>query len=113
MDLERDEGTGDVGVAAEGIRAARTDALVIIVPIAVVLADLVLLPALMLAVVMAVFIAAVVLVPAFVFAIIIMFVAVAMLNSVLGRNRQGHPAVQRTQHSPPNQLLHRASPCMG
>src|SRR5260370_22399304 len=79
IDSTSDEDTAYVLVAAEGIRAARTDALVIIVPIAVVLADLVLLPALMLAVVMAGFLPPVVLFPPLWFAIIMIFGAVAML----------------------------------
>jgi hypothetical protein len=89
-------------VATEGISAARTDAFVVIVPIAVVLADLVLLPTFVLAIVVMVFIAAVVLVPAFVFAIIVMLVAVAMFIAVLGRSGQGQSAGQRAQHSPQN-----------
>src|SRR5260370_32262122 len=89
IDSTSDEDTAYVLVAAEGIRAARTDAVVIIVPIAVVLADLVLLPALMLAVVMAAFLTALPLVPSFVFSIIMMFLPVAMLIAVFGSERHG------------------------
>jgi hypothetical protein len=79
-------------VAAEGISAARTNAIVVVVPIAVVLADLVLLPTSVPAVVVTVFIATLVLLPAFVFAIVVMLVAVAMVIAVLGRSSQGQRA---------------------
>src|SRR5258708_13771523 len=71
IDSAGDEDAAHVLVAAEGISAARTNAIVVIVPIAVVLADLVLLPTFVLAVIVTVFIAALVLVPAFVLAIIV------------------------------------------
>src|SRR5258708_6097649 len=102
IDSASDEDAAHVLVAAEGISAARTDAFVVIVPIAMVLADLVLLPTFVLAVIVTVFIAALVLAPAFVLAIIVMLVAVAMLIAVLGRSVEGQSAGQRAQRCPQN-----------
>jgi hypothetical protein len=89
IDSARDEDATYVLVAAEGISVARTDAFVVIVPIAMILADLVLLPPSVLTVVVTIFIAALVLVPAFVLAVIVMLVAVAMFIAVLGRSGHG------------------------
>src|SRR5258707_3283294 len=101
IDSASDEDAAHVLVAAEGISAARTDALVVIVPIAMVLADLVLLPPFVLAVVVALVVA--VLVPSFMLAIVVMVVTavIAMLIAVLERNSQGQSASQKRQPRAP------------
>jgi hypothetical protein len=93
IDGARDENFPNVLVVTTGIVAARNDAVVLIVPAAIIGAGFLLFPAFVLAVVMTVAVVAV-LVPSFVLAIVVVLVTavIAMVIAVLGRSGQGESA---------------------
>lgn len=111
VDRAGDEHFFNVLVVAPRVVPVGDDAVMLVIPVAIILAGFLLFPAFVLAVVMAVVIAFV-LFPAFVLSIVVMLVAVAMLVAILGGGGQCHGAGQRAQRGAPNQLLHRASLCM-
>src|SRR5882762_8533593 len=83
IDGARDENFPNVLVVTTGIVAARNDAVVLIVPAAIIGAGVVFVPAFVLAIV-----------------VVLVTVVIAMIIAVLGRSGQGKSASQRAQSSP-------------
>jgi hypothetical protein len=89
-------------IMAAGIVATGNDAVVLMIPSAIIVTDFLLLPTFVLAIVMA--IVAAVFIRSLVLAIIVMLIAavVAMIVAVLGRGSNRDGAGQRAQSSPQN-----------
>src|SRR5216683_2853242 len=105
IDRARDKYFPDVLVVAAGIVFAGNDAVVLLIPAAIVVARFLLFPAFVLTVVMPVV--------AFVLFLALVPAIVVMVVAVLRRNGQGQGAGQGAQRRPRNWLLQSASLCMG
>ena len=101
IDRARDEDLPDVLIVAARVLSPRDNAVVLMVPVAIVGAVLVFFPAPMLTVIVAI-VAAVVLASPVVLSIVVMFIAIAVVVAILGRRGQGESSGQRAQRSSQN-----------
>ena len=101
IDRARDEDLPDVLIVAARVLSPRDNAVMLMVPVAIVGAVLVFFPAPVLTVIVAI-VAAVVLVSPVVLAIVVMFIAIAVVVAILGRRGQGESSGQRAQRSSQN-----------